>query len=235
MKDSHGNEFWHSVMAYLEAYQEHSEALQRNPKDPVALLMVEGFDPKVVRKFQGIRDRVRTFAEDLLKRRGAPASRISHELMSSARWKTHGQPITHADATQMGLPIHYLAPTDECWGTYWKLYCLQRIEISDAKNKRFLSRRSSRRFSKAEKRLWKGRDVRNYSGQRLYSASDLVNFLGCIMQPHSICVSFGARRPSDGRSSDKLLQEKGLTMSETISKSFAPRVDLLSRWPALDP
>jgi hypothetical protein len=55
-------------MSYLEAYEEHAEALRKNPKDQVALLMLDRFDPKVVRKFQGIRDRVRTFAEDLLKR-----------------------------------------------------------------------------------------------------------------------------------------------------------------------
>jgi ATP-dependent protease ClpP protease subunit len=133
MKDNQGNEFMHSVVAYLEAYQEHAEALRSNPKNQLALLMLDRFDPKIVRKFQGIRDRVRTFAEDLLKRRGAPASRISQELMSSARWKTHGQPIKHADATQIGLPVHYLAPTDERWMTYWKLYCLQRMEIGDEK------------------------------------------------------------------------------------------------------
>ncbi len=133
MKDNQGNEFSHSVMAYLEAYEQHAEALRNNPKDQVALLMLDRFDPKVVRKFQGIRDRVRTFAEDLLKRRGAPASRISQELMSPARWKTHGQPIKHGDATEIGLPIQYLVPTDARWVSYWELYCLQRMEIASDK------------------------------------------------------------------------------------------------------
>ena len=133
MKDNQGNRFSHSVTAYLEAYYEHVQALRKDPKDPVALLMLDGFDPKVVRKFQGIRDRVRSFAEDLLKRRGAPASSIVQDLMSAARWKTHGQPINHADATQFGLPVEYLAPTDERWLTYWKLYCLQRLEVGDDK------------------------------------------------------------------------------------------------------
>ena len=133
MKDTQGNEFSHSVMAYLEAYEEHVQALRRDPKDPAALLMLERFDPKVVRKFQGIRDRVRTFAEDLLKRRGAAASWITQELMSSARWKTHGQPISHGDATQLGLPVEYLAPTDARWQLYWKLYCLQRLEVAEHK------------------------------------------------------------------------------------------------------
>jgi hypothetical protein len=139
MKDRQGNEFTHSVMAYLDAYKEHSDALRSDPKDPLAMLMLDGFDPLVVHKFQGIRDRVRTFAEDLMKRRGAPASRIVPELMSSARWKTHGQPIQHGDATQLGLPVKYLEPDDERWISYWKLYCLQRIEIGEGDRKIFES------------------------------------------------------------------------------------------------
>lgn len=132
MKDNQGNEFWHSVIAYLEAYEEHSKALRNNPKDPVALLALDHFDAKVVRKFQGMRDRVRTFAEDLLKRQGLPSSTISDELLSSARWKTHGQPIRHGDAAQLGLPVIYIPGNDPRWGRYWKLYCLQRLAIPQA-------------------------------------------------------------------------------------------------------
>jgi hypothetical protein len=131
MRDNQGNQFWHSVIGYLEAYQEHATALRLNPKDPVALLALDHFDSKVVRKFQGIRDRVRVFAEDLLKRQGLPSSEISAKLMSLNRWKTHGQPIGHADATEIGLHIRYLAPDDERWQRYWRLYCLQRMEVSE--------------------------------------------------------------------------------------------------------
>jgi ClpP class serine protease len=131
MQDRQGNEFWHSVVAYLEAYDEHAAALRADYKDPIALLMLDSFDAKVVRKFQGIRDRVRTFAEDLLKRQGLPASAISAELLSPRLWKTHGQPISYADATQLGLPIEYIASSDPRWTQYWKLYCLQRIEIGE--------------------------------------------------------------------------------------------------------
>jgi hypothetical protein len=130
LRDNQGNEFWHSVIAYLEAHDEYARTLTINPRDPVALLRLDNFDAKVVRKFQGIRDRVRTFAEDLLKRQGLPASTISSELLSSSRWKTHGQPITHADAVQLGLPIQYIPPSDVRWTKYWKLYCLQRLAIA---------------------------------------------------------------------------------------------------------
>jgi ClpP class serine protease len=131
MKDNQGSEIWHSVIAYLEARDEHAEALTANPKDPVALLMLDHFDAKVVQKFRGIRDRVRTFAEDLLKRRGLPASTISQELMSPSRWKTHGQPINHADAAQLGLPVEYVPTSHDRWMRYWKLYCLQRLAVGN--------------------------------------------------------------------------------------------------------
>ena len=133
MRDARGNELFFSVTSYLEAYEEHSEALRKNAQDQVALLMLDGFDARTVKKFQGIRDRVRTFAEDMLKRRGAPSSTISHELMSSSRWKTHGQPIGYADAKQIGLPVEYLPPTSEPWSRYWELYCLLRIETKEGK------------------------------------------------------------------------------------------------------
>lgn len=133
MRDARGNELFYSVTGYLEAYEEHCDALRRNPQDQVALLMLDGFDARTVKKFQGIRDRVRTFAEDMLKRRGAPSSTISQELMSSARWKTHGQPIDYANAKQIGLPIEYLPPTNERWSRYWALYCLLRLETQEGK------------------------------------------------------------------------------------------------------
>jgi ClpP class serine protease len=133
MRDARGNELMYSVTGYLEAYEEHCDALRKNPQDQIALLMLDGFEGRTVKKFQGIRDRVRTFAEDMLKRRGAPSSTISQELMSSSRWKTHGQPINYANAKQIGLPVEYLAPGDARWNRYWQLYCLLRLETQDGK------------------------------------------------------------------------------------------------------
>jgi ClpP class serine protease len=133
MRDNQGNEFWHSVIGYLDAHEEHTNALLADPKNQAALLALDHFDAKVVKKFQGIRDRTRTFAEDLLKRRGLPASTISEELMSSKRWRTHGQPINHADAAQLGLAIEYVPTSDPRWMSYWKLYCLQRLEVGETR------------------------------------------------------------------------------------------------------
>lgn len=133
MKDGKNNEMMYSVTAYLDAYEEHATALRKNKDDPVALLMLDSFDARTVKKFQGIRDRVRNFAEDQLKRQGAKSSTITQDLMSSARWKTHGQPIDHASAKQIGLPIEYLPDSDPRWARYWNLFCLQDIETKPDK------------------------------------------------------------------------------------------------------
>lgn len=133
MKDGRGNEFVHSVIGYLDAYDEHCTALRKNPQDPIALLMLDSFDARTVKKFQGTRDRVRTFAEDMLKRRGAPSSTISQALLSLSKWKTHQQPIDYDDARQIGLPIEYLPPDDKRWSRYWQLYCLLRLETEEGK------------------------------------------------------------------------------------------------------
>ncbi|WP_177248793.1 hypothetical protein [Bradyrhizobium sp. Ghvi] len=133
LRDARGNELMYSVTGYLEAYEGHCAALRRDPQDQIALLMLDSFEARTVQKFQGIRDRVRTFAEDMLKRRGAPSSTISHALMNSSKWKTHGQPIDYADAKQIGLPIEYLPPDDERWGRYWELYCSLRLLTENGK------------------------------------------------------------------------------------------------------
>lgn len=133
MRDGRGNEFMYSVMAYLDAFAEHTDALRRKADDQVAILMLDSFDARTVRKFQGIRDRVRMFAEGQLNRQGAKSSAISHILMSSTRWKTHGHPIDHADAKEIGLPIDYVPSHDARWLRYWNLYCLQDLETKPNK------------------------------------------------------------------------------------------------------
>jgi len=131
--DGRGNDLWYSVTEYLHALEEHTEALRKNKDDPVALLMLDSFDARTVKKFQGIRDRVRVFAEGQLKRQGAKSSTISHILMSSAKWKTHGHPIDHADAKEIGLPVDYVPSHEPRWQRYWNLYCLQDLETKPNK------------------------------------------------------------------------------------------------------
>lgn len=129
LKDERGNEIVTSVVGYLDAYREHVEGVRHDPQDAVAAAMLSQFDPVVVRKFQGHRDRTRDVAMRMLNWQGAASTRISEALMDLQRWKSHGQMIGHDDARQLGLNITYRTPDDELWQLYWHLYCLQRLEV----------------------------------------------------------------------------------------------------------
>ena len=131
LKDRQGNEFYHSVLRYLDAYHEHAAALRRDRDDPVAQLMFDNFDPSVVRMFQGIRDRVRSLAEDLLKRRGLPFTDIVSNLMDISRWKSHNQMISALDARSIGLDVEIVPNDGELWRRYWELHCHQRLAVND--------------------------------------------------------------------------------------------------------
>jgi hypothetical protein len=133
LKDTRGNEICTSVIAYLDAYREHSEAVRRDPNDPVAVVMLAQFDPVVVRKFQGYRDRTRDIAMRMLDRQGAASSKITEAFMDLSKWKSHGQKIGHGDAYDVGLKVEYRAPDDPLWLLYWELYCLQRLEVKSDK------------------------------------------------------------------------------------------------------
>src|ERR1700685_1252695 len=102
LKDGRGNEYWVSVIAYLEAYEEHSGVVRRAPDDRAAAMMLTQFDPVMVRKFQGYRDRTRDIAMRMLNRQGAASTLISEALMDLSRWKSHGQMIGHEDARELG-------------------------------------------------------------------------------------------------------------------------------------
>ncbi|MES1200354.1 MAG: hypothetical protein ABUS57_02775 [Pseudomonadota bacterium] len=130
LKDANGNEICHSVLRYLAAFRDHADALKKNRDDPVALLMMDKFDPSLVQKFQGIRDRARDLAENLLKRRGKHFSKIASELMNIDIWKSHNQMIGAQDAKSLGLDVEVIAPEDPVWQGVWQLHCLLRLAIT---------------------------------------------------------------------------------------------------------
>src|SRR3954470_17962163 len=92
-KDGNGSDVVYSVLTYLNAYDAARKALRDAPDDIAARLTFEKFDPTIVRKFQSVRDRARSFAENLLKRRGKNFSKIASELMDINKYQSHGQMI----------------------------------------------------------------------------------------------------------------------------------------------
>jgi hypothetical protein len=133
--DEHGKEVCHSVLSYLDAFNTHSEALRKDPNDPVARVMLNKMDPTTLRNFEAIRDRARNFAEDQLKRKGRNFSKIAAALMDTTRWPSHGQMIKWQDVRdELELPVTYLPPRSKQWQTYWQLYCLLRLAVKDRQN-----------------------------------------------------------------------------------------------------
>lgn len=134
LKNVHGNEIWTSVVAYLQAYEHYSLAVNTSPDDRAAAAMFGHFDPVVVRKFQSQRDRASDIAMRMLNRHGLNASEITAALLDLDRWKSHGQMIGHADCLEIGLKnVSYLPPDDNFWKLCWQLHCLQRLEVGKAK------------------------------------------------------------------------------------------------------
>lgn len=131
LKDGLGNDICHSVPRYLAAYELHEAGLKKDPDDPVAQLMLNKFDPAIVQKFQTIRQRVREIAENLLKRRGKPFSKIASNLLNIDIWKSHNQMIGGEDAMEIGLDVEMVDADDPVWQKIWQLHCLQRLAIEE--------------------------------------------------------------------------------------------------------
>jgi hypothetical protein len=129
LKDGNGNDVNHSVLTYLNAYQEAKQALRDAPDDPANRISFEQFDPTMVRKFSSVRDRARLFAENLLKRRGLNFSKIASELMDINTYPSHGQMIGWEAAQKIGLNVSYMPLSDPLWRKYWSLYCHLRLAI----------------------------------------------------------------------------------------------------------
>jgi membrane-bound ClpP family serine protease len=132
--DGRGNAIPHSVMSYLEAFEEHAEALRKNPNDVVAQIMLNKLEPPTVKLFAAARTRAQKLAETHLQQWmqltnfTAPAEK----LMDTKRWLTHGQMIGYQAAqSELSLKVEYLPIKSPEWRAYWSLYCLQRLAVKD--------------------------------------------------------------------------------------------------------
>ena len=136
--DSNGLIRWQPVQNYLDAYDEHANALQENPDNPAAQIMLRKLDPATVKMCQAAKERARQCAEDLLRRgmfreKGNWSGTVN-ELLDTERWVSHSQMISWEDAQHpdtLGLVVEYLDQESERWQDYWQLYCLQRLSIND--------------------------------------------------------------------------------------------------------
>jgi ATP-dependent protease ClpP protease subunit len=134
MDDGNGNLIQRSVQTYLDAFKTHSEALRKDPSDPVARLMLNKLDPGTLKLFEAVCARATKFAEDQLKFRPkiATYTAVATNFIDVGKWLTHGQMISWQAATYEGLSnVEYLDFRGSQWRSYWQLYCLQRLVVKD--------------------------------------------------------------------------------------------------------
>lgn len=129
LPDSNGHLQTLSAQSYLDAFHLHADRLKDNPKDPVALLMLNKMEPATVRKLERMTKRSRAIAEALLGQAMikdvAQATDIANQLSDTKKWHSHGQMISHETARGIGLNVSYLAPHDDLWIMYWRLFSMQ--------------------------------------------------------------------------------------------------------------
>lgn len=129
LNDGQGNQLLHSVKRYLQAYRLHSAALTKNPDDPVARIMVEKFDPVIIKKFEGIEARARQLADRLLLRKGGDYTKIATDLLDIEKWQSHNQMISAADAVDIGLDVEVEDFESDLWTQIWEIYSHQHLEL----------------------------------------------------------------------------------------------------------
>ncbi|MCX6468935.1 MAG: hypothetical protein NTW76_06430 [Corynebacteriales bacterium] len=133
LPDTAGGTSIHSARSYIDAYEQHAQALRTDPEDPVARLMLDKFDPAVLEKLIRASKRSTVIASELLQsamiKRKPTADAIAAKLSDTAQWHSHGQMIGHEHCSGMGLTVTYLDPRSDLWETLWRLYCLQAYSL----------------------------------------------------------------------------------------------------------
>jgi hypothetical protein len=127
--DRDGNESWHSVLNYLDAFAQHAADLRADPNDIVASIMIDKLDPTQIKRHEMMRDRARNFAERELRKKGLNYTAIASDLIDTKRWLSHGQMINWEAARLMDLPVDYVPLGDPRWLPIWTIYCHQRLAV----------------------------------------------------------------------------------------------------------
>jgi len=137
LADGKGNSISHSVLSYLDAYNQYTSALRANPMDVAAQIMLGKLEPATVNLFDAVRLRALKLAEKHLNQwmfhnKKATYTKIAADLMDIKLWPTHGQLIDYQAAkATLDLEVEYLTPQSQEWDSFWRLYCRQRLAIKD--------------------------------------------------------------------------------------------------------
>ena len=136
--DGNGLRRWQPVQNYLDAYDEYTEAVNANPNNVAAQIMLGKLDPPTVKLCRAVRNRARQCAEDLLRRgmfrETGNWSQTVSELLNTRQWLSHSQMISWQDAQHpdtIALVVEHLEQQSDEWQEYWQLYSLQRLAIGN--------------------------------------------------------------------------------------------------------
>lgn len=125
-----------AIQNHLEAFQEFSQKVNKDPDDHASRAMLDKFDPARIHQYRAAKERARALAEKLLSSRmcrdgDGRVTAIAGTLMDARRYPSHGQMIGYVEAEQIGLQVDYLSPSDPSWDAYWQLFCYQRVEVPE--------------------------------------------------------------------------------------------------------
>ena len=139
--DSNGKDARLPAQSHIDAYEKYSDILKQNSNDSAARLMLGKIDPGFLQFCQAVKARAQKLAEQQLARGmfyGGTGSttQTASELLNTERWQTHSQMISWQDAKgpPIELKVEHVELQSEAWQKYWKLYCLQRLAITDREN-----------------------------------------------------------------------------------------------------
>lgn len=124
-----GEPMYRPAHSFLDGFEE----IKRDVKEtgelsPAYLPMLQHYDPALLDYCRKAIERARIFAEGWLNRyqcTGNPekAEQIAKDLGDVKKHLSHGAVIDHTAATNLGLKVEYLPPTDPLWEAIWRLYC----------------------------------------------------------------------------------------------------------------
>jgi hypothetical protein len=133
--DGDGNRTTQSIQAYLDAYDQLTTRLQKDPDDIAARLEFNKLEPDRIVHFQAVKARARLFAESQMQRgmcrENGKHTSIATRLLDTKAWPGHGQVIDADEAERIGITVMRLLPSDPLWDGIWRLYCLQRLAVKD--------------------------------------------------------------------------------------------------------
>ena len=117
---------------------EYSDAVNQNPNNVAAQIMLGKLDPATVKLCQAAMERTRRCAEGLLHRgmfrESGNWTRTVEDLLDTVRWLSHSQMISWEDAQHpnLGLVVEHLDQQSAEWQEYWRLYSLQRLALKES-------------------------------------------------------------------------------------------------------